>query len=109
MRFALACSLLLLAPLAARADGSFIQAVDKVITQHERDVRACARHLERRGDVVAINVLLTIDPSGRVIDAFAPTGSRAATCLEKLARGLTFPAPDLETQVAYPFLLSSKR
>ena len=108
MRFTLACLLLAISPTLARADGFSIHAVDKVVTEHERDVRACARHLERR-DTVAIHVLLTIDPSGHVSDAFAPTVSRAATCLERVARKLSFPAPEMETQVAYPFLLTSKR
>lgn len=106
-QLAAAAFLVLLAAPAARADSSLtLRAVDEVIEHNDRAVQACGRGLDlRRGDAAAVMIVLTIDADGHVADAFAPSRSRTAACLEKVARKIQFPAPGSEIQLNFPFML----
>ena len=94
----------------ARADASLtMKAVDEVVAQSDRAVQACGRGSLRRGETVAVMVLLTIDADGHVADAFAPTHTSTSTCLEKVARRMHFPATGDTTQIDFPFLVAARR
>jgi hypothetical protein len=94
---------------AARGDESLtMKKVDEVVEQNDRAVQACGRANLRKGETLAVMVLLTIDGDGHVADAFAPTHTATSVCIERVARRLQFPAAGDTTQITYPFLVTRR-
>lgn len=98
-----------LAASARAEDGLSMEVVNRVVEQNDHAVQACGRALPRHADELAILVALTIDADGHVADAASTTRSRAATCVEKVALKMVFPAPGSVHHLQFPFVIVPHR
>ncbi len=92
----------------ADGDGLTMHAVDQVVERYDRAIQSCNRGGSRH-DTVVVMVELTVDEAGHVGSAESTSRSPAASCLEKVARKMIFPATGTSAHLALPFMLTPHR